>query len=89
MPTSIQISAHVSNDTKARLDRFVRSTGLTRARVIEDALLHHLQVLDELPVDAVVPPRMVLAAESAEQVRDLLTRPPRPTAAMKRLFDDR
>ncbi len=88
MPT-IQVSAHISEETKARLERFVRRTGQTRARLIEDALLQHLQALEELPADAIVPARVVLSARSAERVRDMLARPPEPTEDMKRLFDDR
>ena len=89
MSTTRQISAHVSEDTKARLDRFVRRTGQTRARVIEDALLQHLQALEELPIDVVVPARIILSRESADRVRELITRPPEATAELKRLFDDR
>ena len=88
MPT-IQVSAHISEETKARLERFVRRTGQTRGRVIEDALMQHLQALEELPADALVPARLVLTVESAARVRQLITRPPDPTEDMKRLFDDR
>lgn len=88
MPT-IQVSAHISEETKARLERFVRRTGQTRARLIEDALLQHLQALEELPTDAMVPARLVLSAESAQSVRDRIAHPAEPTEDMKRLFDDR
>ncbi len=88
MPTT-QVSAHISEETKARLERFVRRTGQTRARLIEDALLQHLQALEELPADAIVPARIVLSPRSAEGVRDMIARPPEPTEDMKRLFDDR
>lgn len=87
--TTLQISAHISEETKERLERFVRRTGQTRARVIEEALLQHLQALEELPSDVIVPARAVLSAESAERVRDAIARPPAPTEDMKRLFDDR
>lgn len=87
--STLQISAHISEETKERLERFVRRTGQTRARVIEDALLQHLQALEELPNDVIVPARVVLSADSAARVRDALTRPPKPTEEMKRLFDDR
>jgi predicted DNA-binding protein len=86
---TIQISAHVSEETKARLERFVRRTGQTRGRIIEDALLQHLQALEQLPAEALVPARIVLSAESAAHVREMITRPPEPTEEMKRLFDDR
>ena len=88
MPT-IQVSAHISEETKARLERFVRRTGQTRARLIEDALNQHLQALEELPADAIVSARVVLSSQSAERVRDMIARPPEPTEEMKRLFDDR
>jgi predicted DNA-binding protein len=84
-----QVSAHISEETKARLERFVRRTGQTRARLIEDALLQHLQALEELPADVIVPARIVLGPESAKRVRDMIARPPEPTEEMKRLFDDR
>lgn len=87
--TTTQISAHISMEAKARLEKYVRATGITRTQLIEQALLHHLQALEELPLDVIVPARVVLSDESAERVRDLVVRPPQPTEAMKRLFDDR
>lgn len=87
--STTQISAHIPADLKERLDRQARATGTTRAHLVEEALRHHLQALAELPSDAIVPKRVVLTRESAERVRDLVERPPPPTAAMKRLFDDR
>lgn len=88
MPTT-QISAHIPDDLKVSLDRQARATGTTRAHLVEEALRHHLQALAELPPEAIVPKRVVLTRESAERVRDLVERPPLPTEAMKRLFDDR
>lgn len=88
MPTT-QVSAHISEETKVRLERFVRRTGQTRGRVIEDALLQHLQALEQLPAEALVPARIVLSAESAARVRQMIARPPEPTADLKQLFDDR
>jgi len=84
-----QISAHVSVTAQRRLDEFARATGITRSRVVEDALMHHLRALEELPAEAVIAPRAVLTPESAARVRRLLAHPPRPTRAMRRLFDDR
>lgn len=89
MPNHTQISAQISMVTKERLERFVRSTGITRTHLIEQALLHHLSALEELPTDAIVPARIVLDRESAERVRALTERPPEPTDALKQLFDDR
>ena len=87
MPTT-QISAHIPAELKARLDRYVRAHGVTRQHLVEQALEHHLSALEELPPEAIVPARIVLSAESAGQVADLLENPPAPTEAMERLFDD-
>jgi predicted DNA-binding protein len=89
MSSTVQVSAHVSVATKERMERYVRATGVTRAHLVEQALLHHLQALEELPADVVVPARVVLDRASATRVRELLTRPSQPTEAMRRLFDDR
>jgi len=89
MANHTQISAQVSMATKERLERFVRSSGITRTHLIEQALLHHLRALEELPADVIVPARLVLDAASAERVRDRTERPPEPTDALKQLFDDR
>ena len=87
--STTQISAHIPDDLKASLDRYSRSSGTTRAHLVEEALRHHLQALAELPPDAIVPKRIVLTSASAERVRDLVERPPEPTDEMRRLFDDR
>lgn len=85
----VQISAVVSESIKARLDRYARQHGVSKAFLIEQALTQHLQALEELPVDAIVPAYMVLDRASAEKVRTMVDRPPSPTRAMKKLFDDR
>ena len=70
-----QISAKISMATKERMERHVRATGITRAHLVEQALLHHLQALEALPTDIIVPTRIVLSEESARKVRDLTTHP--------------
>lgn len=88
MASTVQISAHVSLATKERLERLVRSLGTTRTHLIEQALLHHLRALEELPPDAAVPARLVLDEASADRVRDLVERPPEATEELRRLLDD-
>ena len=89
MAKTTQISAHISLTAQQRLDQFARATGITRSRLLEDALMHHLRALEELPPEAIVPARVVLTRASAERVRTLISHPPPPTQAMKRLFNDR
>lgn len=89
MAGTTQISAHISLGLKERVERYVRMSGVTRTHLIEQALAHHLQALEELPADAIVPTRLVLRRDSAERVRDLVSQPAEPTEAMRQLFDDR
>jgi hypothetical protein len=85
----VQLSALISDETQVRLDRYVRAHGVSKAWVIEQALLHHLQALEALPEDARIPTRMVLDSDSAARVCHILGNPPEPTEAIKELFDDR
>jgi len=41
------------------------------------------------PTEVPIPARIVLSAESAARVCQMITRPPEPTEDLKRLFDDR
>jgi hypothetical protein len=88
MPDPTQISALVSSETKELLDRLTRATGIKKARIIEDALRHHLRALAEFPADVIVPPRIVLGRRAGEWLLDRVESPPPPTDAMRELFDD-
>lgn len=81
-----QISAYISEETKRELDRLVRSRGLKKGFVVEQALRHHLQALRALPEDVVIPPAIVLDRESFEKVAGEVRSPSRPTPALRRLM---
>jgi hypothetical protein len=81
-----QISANISPETRDRLERYVRARGLKKGFVIEQALLHHLQALNELPEDAQVPPRLVVTSESGEHLLERLATREGPNRAMRELF---
>ena len=81
-----QISALISASTKARLERYTEAHGLKQGAVVEAALLHHLQALDELPLDVIIPPRLLVDPETFKQVSDLVADPPPPTEAMRALM---
>ena len=83
-----QISAYIADEVKARIERYVRAHGVTKAHLIETALLHHLQALRELPADVVIPPRITVTTRSMERLAALLEQPPEPTDAMRALFSD-
>ena len=81
-----QISVNISPETRDRLERYVRARGLKKGFVIEQALLHHLLALNELPEDALVPPRLVVTAESGERLLERLATREGPNRAMRELF---
>ena len=85
MPT-VQISAHISQATKRDLERYAEAHGLKKGHLIEEALVHHLQALRELPDDIIVPVKLVLTPKSFAQVSGLVKRPRKPTAAMRALM---
>jgi hypothetical protein len=66
MEKDIQISAVVSRTTSELLERHVRATGVKKAHLVEQALRHHLQALQELPVDLVVHPKLVVSRKSGQ-----------------------
>lgn len=83
---TVQISAVVSEGTKARLERLTRASGLKKAWVIENALNHYLQALDALPGDVIIPPRIIVDRETGARIADRIDKPAGPTKAMRELF---
>ena len=81
-----QISAHVSTSTKERLTRYAEAHGLKKGAIIEAALLHHLQALEEIPQDLVVPARVTVSPESFESIQAAIEDPPPPTEALRALM---
>ncbi|MFY0525171.1 hypothetical protein ACN28I_19180 [Archangium gephyra] len=81
-----QLSASVSETTKELVERYVEAHGVKRGHFIEQALLHHLQALRELPADLLTPPRIVVGQETFERVADLTRHPRKPTKALRELM---
>jgi uncharacterized protein (DUF1778 family) len=81
-----QISAYISPETKKLVEEYTKSKGVKKAFLVESALLHHLQALKDLPVDVVIPPRLVVSRESGDMILERLENPPAPTEAMKNLL---
>ena len=84
--SSVQVSAFISESTKEALERYAEAHGLKKGHVIEEALLHHLQALRELPEEVMVPARLVISTRSMEQVAERIVRPRKPSAAMRALM---
>jgi hypothetical protein len=85
MDKDTQISAVISVATRQLLERHVRATGLKKGHLIEAALRHHLQALEELPLDVVVHPRLVVTRESGRKILARI-RSPKPTKALQELM---
>lgn len=83
---AVQISAFISDETRALLDRASESRGLKKGHLIEEALLHYLHALRELPSDVIIPSRVTLTEASAAQVLSGLAEPTAPTPAMLALM---
>jgi uncharacterized protein (DUF1778 family) len=86
MAEYVQISAQISEATRARLDLYARETGIKKGRLIEDAIEAHLDALDEVPAEYIVPHRVVVDAETWEQLVRELEQPAEPTPALRKLM---
>ena len=82
----VQISAIVSEETRALLDEATEARGLKKGHVIEEALLHYLHALRELPSDVIIPSRLVLTETSGREVVEQVLHPREPTEAMSALM---
>jgi hypothetical protein len=87
MADEIQISALISRATREILDRYVRQTGVKKGHLVEQALLHHLQALDELPAEVVIHPRVVVSRATGEALLRQ-AESAKPTAALRALMRD-
>ena len=85
MAKESQISAEISDSTRDLMERYVRHSGVKKGHLIEQALLHHLKALDELPLDFIVHPRFVVDRKTAEK---LLRGKRKPSRALRELMSD-
>ena len=81
-----QISAYISEATKDKVERYAEAHGVKKGHLVEEALLHHLQALRELPANIVIPPRIIVTADSFEKVAELVKKPRKPTKALRDLM---
>lgn len=86
--SATQISAYISSDTKSLVENYSKKSGVKKGFLIEEALLHHLQVLKELPADIIIPAKIMLTEKSMSQIVNMLENPPKPTQALKELMRD-
>jgi hypothetical protein len=82
-----QISAVISETTKELMERHVRATGVKKGHLVEQALRHHLQALQELPADVIVHPRLVVTRKSGAALLKEIEKA-EPTEALRDLLRD-
>lgn len=87
MKRETQISAVVSRTTSELLERHVRATGVKKGHLVEQALRHHLQALQELPADVVAHPKIVVTKRSGDAILRQMESG-KSTAALRRLLRD-
>jgi hypothetical protein len=68
-------------------ERHVRATGVKKGHLIEQALRHHLQALQELPADVIVHPKLVVTRKSGAALLKEIEKA-KPTEALRDLLRD-
>ncbi len=86
MSTTTQVSAYISEETKAEVEAYVKRHGVKKAFLIEEALRHHLQALREIPEDLIIPSRLMLTSEAMTEIAERITQKEQPTEALIALF---
>jgi len=88
MENETQISALVSRTTRELLEQHVRATGVKKGYLVEQALRHHLQALQELPADVIVHPKLVVTRKSGAAILEQL-KVAEPSGPLRDLMRDR
>lgn len=86
MTKTTQVSAYISEETKAAIEAYVKRRGVKKAHLIEEALQHHLQALREIPEDLIIPSRLVLSGQAMEEIAARIDRESEPTDALINLM---
>lgn len=85
MTKETQISAQISETTRELMEKHVRQTGVKKGHLVEQALLHHLQALEEIPAEYVIHPRIVVSRKTGEEMVRRAAKP-KPTPALRKLM---
>ena len=66
----------------------MKKYGITKTRLIEEAIQHYLKALREIPSDLIVPSRLVVTAASMKRVAARLASDEPPMHALRDLMSD-
>jgi hypothetical protein len=87
MSKATQISALISQTTRELLEKHVRATGVKKGHLVEQALLHHIQALEELPAEFIIHPRIVVSRKTGDAILEQM-KTAEPTPALRALMRD-
>ena len=87
MAKDTQISAQISETTRVLMEKHVRQTGVKKGHLVEQALLHHLLALDEIPAEYIIHPRIVVSQKTGEEMLRK-AESAEPTPALRKLMRD-
>ena len=87
MHKETQISALISETTRDLLEKHVRATGVKKGHLVEQALLHHMRALEELPAEFIIHPRIVVSRKTGEAILKQM-KSAEPTHALRELMGD-
>lgn len=82
----VQISGFIPEDVRDDFERLVKSRGLKKGYVLEQALRHHLRALREIPEEFIIPATVVLSEESFKGLLRQLKSRSKPTNTLKKLM---
>jgi hypothetical protein len=87
VPKETQISALISETTRELLEKHVRATGVKKGHLVEQALLHHLRALEDLPAEFIIHPRIVVSRKTGKAILEQM-KSAEPTPALRKLMRD-
>ena len=86
MRKAVQISAEVSPRTKQLLEQYARATGMKKGYLMEQAVLHHIHALQELPSDVIIPQKLVVSQASGRRIVREIAGSSKPTKELQKLM---
>lgn len=86
MPRTTRVSVRISEETNAEMETQAKRLGLKKGRMVEQALLHHLQALREIPTDLVIPARLVLSDAAIADIAERIAGHNEPAEALRVLL---
>jgi len=86
MADYVQISAQISAEMRDRLDQYARETGLKKSRIVEDAIGEHLDAVNTIPPEYIIPTRITVDAETWEWIVEEIEHPGEASPELRELL---